>query len=220
MRYLKSATLLAVICILPSFATSVLQLNLGDIVQRSENIFIGTCVDVKAVDVALKNGHIPATEYTFEIEQGLKGAATKTNRYTFRVVGRYGKNIEPAKNTTYQIDGMPSYIPGERYVLFMTQPSELGLSVPVGLMQGSFEIHKADDQRFMVSNGVRNAGLLSNMQPQFKNSPFERVFMTLQRDADGTAQAKFNAVPAQAGGPMSLEDLVGMVEYLQKQGGR
>jgi hypothetical protein len=53
---------------------------------------------------------------------------------------------------------------GEHLILFLTHESELGLSSPVGLMQGVFQVRKDKKGRKEgVINGINNAGLFNGM---------------------------------------------------------
>jgi hypothetical protein len=66
-----------------------------------------------------------------------------------------GRYLLPAK-----IEGMPTWVVGERVLTFMNKPSaKTGLSSPVGLAQGKFSINGSK-----AANSFNNVGLFDGVQ--------------------------------------------------------
>jgi len=128
---------------MPARATSVLPVDLDHIVSRANVAFQGTVTDVHS-------DHDPATGWivtyvTFRVDDALKGPAGST--YTLKQIGGRLPDGE-----TYRVDGVPSYAVGHSYVVFLHSPSPLGLSSPVGLSQGKFDVAQGPSGP-EVSNG-------------------------------------------------------------------
>lgn len=134
------AAWLAVATAMPAFATSVLPLNLAQVIDQSATAFQGTCIDVRT-------GRDPQTGMlvtmtTFRVDDVLKGEVGAT--YTVKQVG----GEEPSARMHFKVHGMPKYTVGESYMLFMNGVSSAGFSSPVGLSQGRFLIQDGE-----VGNG-------------------------------------------------------------------
>ena len=130
-------------------AASVLPLDLDRIVGDATVAFQGTVTDTRSERDA-QTGWI-VTYVAFRVDDALKGPVGST--YTMKQVGG-----RLADGTTYRVDGVPTFTPGESYVVFLTAPSSLGLSSPIGLFQGKFtitpegEVGNGRDFREMTAN--------------------------------------------------------------------
>ena len=92
-----------------------------------------------------------------------------------------------------KVDGIPSFAPGHRYVVFLYGASSAGFSSPVGLGQGCFRIREQDGRR-VVENDVGNRNL---------------------GDVAGAARARAGAAPRGAvPEPLPLASLLGRVRAL------
>ena len=115
-------------------ASTVVPLSVGDITERSRQIFHGVCIDSKA-DIV---GGDVVTRLRFAVAEGLKGvAATDTLDIVLP-----GGQIDGVR---YRISGMPNFVPGEEVVLFLTGPDLSGRVWPVGLAQGGFRVRRETD---------------------------------------------------------------------------
>jgi hypothetical protein len=115
-----------------SQAAAVRLVNLRNLMEHSDRIFVGRCLSVDSKVI----NNIPFTEYIFEVVEKIKGVSTET--VTVRQFGL----IEPipignglARGPIIQ--GMPQYKENHQYLLFLVQESPIGLSSPAGLSQGS-----------------------------------------------------------------------------------
>jgi hypothetical protein len=144
------AAWLAVVTAMPAFATSVLPLDLGQVIDQAAVAFQGTVTDVKS-------GKDPQTGLlvtltTFRVDDVLKGDVGAT--YTVKQVG----GEDSSANLRFKAFGVPGYSVGESYVLFFNGVSSAGFTSPVGLQQGRFVIHDNE-----VGNGRDFRELTANM---------------------------------------------------------
>jgi len=155
MKYLKSNWFFLVVIFFSSTANSatVLPLNLDELTQSAQNVFVGTCLDNKTViDSATQ---MMVTYTTFQVDESLKGDLSST--YTIKQISAKATNDDML--TVFP--SVPEFIIDQQYVVFFPAPSELGFASPVGLKQGAFDIIK-DKQQAMVSNGRSFTEMLPN----------------------------------------------------------
>jgi hypothetical protein len=95
------------------------------------------------------------------------------------------------------------YKPGQDVLLFMTKPSEFGMSSPAGLDQGRFVIRRDAQGNRFATNGVNNLGLFAQIDQKAPNLK-----------ARLTPQAR-QVATEQKGGPISYDQLKEMVAVLQ-----
>jgi hypothetical protein len=142
-------------------ATKVKSVNLEKMIEEADRIFIGTCV--AAEEGSLPGSDIPITLYTFSVSERIKGAIGET--LTIRQVGVRKPRIQGDEALVFRIPGMPVYQVGQEVVLFLAADSQLGLTSPVGLMQGAFTVEERDGRK-MLQNGFQNGGLFNNLPPE------------------------------------------------------
>jgi hypothetical protein len=155
-------------------ATQILPANLEQIVSESDRIFVGTCTAVR--DGTIPETSIPFTEYTFSVDKPIKGNFGKT--VIVRHLGVRRPRVIGDRTLVFRVPGMPVYREGQELMLFLHPDSSLGLSSPVGLSQGAFQIVEIDGER-MVQNGFRNQGLFRGIDARsfaakWKLSPDEK----------------------------------------------
>ncbi len=159
---------------------SVRPLALDEMVAYSQRIFRGVCVSAEPDGVI---SGLPVTRYTFRILEEVKGA-TGERTISFRQIGSAGESFE-----------IPRYRVDAEYVLFLYPESEIGLTSPVGLLQGAFQVMRlSGDGEPLVRNGVGNRNLF------------------LKRKGMGKAAADHRSLPStpQLGaGALTLEQLLG-----------
>ena len=137
-------------------ATTLRPMNLQEIVQRSSRIFTGECLSASE---GVDSRGIPYSLYTFRILEQVKGrfeGVTVTIKQ-FGIRSRSGRSSMGGRLT--RIDGMPDYLPGATYTLFLNNESRLGFSAPIGLLQGAFRVLGKDSGQRVV-NGISNRNLL------------------------------------------------------------
>ena len=183
--------LISLFLINQSNATRMLHRNAEEMVSLSERIFVGVCVSVEQKQLDLNNGSFMTyTEYTFEILQSIKGVSGE--KIVLRQVGL-------AKGPG-SIIGMPTYETGEKYLLFLREDSEYGLTSPIGLGQGAFKIFKASNGADLAINTFGNRGLFHRMDSK--------------RLAKKTLKQEEKAMLNQTSGPVGLENFVGLIKTL------
>lgn len=160
---------LAICCLLtaiamPAGAASVRPLPLEQIIRDAATAFEGTCVGNRVERDAV-TGMI-ATFTTFEVRDVLKGEVAAT--HTIKQVG--GK----LGNEVFRIEGVPTFTPGQEYVVFLFGVSQAGFSSPVGLSQGQFLIRQGPLGR-EVSNGRDFKEMLRTPGPHIPQSAVDRV---------------------------------------------
>jgi hypothetical protein len=150
-------------------STLAAALSLEDMVNQSDVIAIGSCLETESVWV----DRSLVTLAKVAVNETLKGDETTTN-LTVALPGGVDANRKFPIAMNYP--GAPRLTPGEDVVLFLNNASEVAGSYTVaGFSQGKFSIVKDEDGELMVSrdltktslqsnNGVRRGGV-SNLTP-------------------------------------------------------
>jgi hypothetical protein len=164
-RCLVPVLLVAAVLIAPLQlgATTLLHMDLGDLVQRADRIFRGTVVDVEQGVVAAGGGELPAVTYRLKVEESFKGGADIVKGDAAMIEIRMVGSIKAATASGdlqhfSAFRDVPRLKMGSDYLLFTTPPSAVGLSVTVGLGQGAFTVFSRNREDFAV-NEFNNAGL-------------------------------------------------------------
>ena len=135
--------------------TLAVALSLEEMVNQSDVIAIGNCVETRSVWV----DRTLVTLATFSVTESLKGTATST--ITVELPGGIDANRSVPIAVTWP--GAPSLTPGENAFLFLTASGEVAGSYNVaGFSQGKFSIVTDEDGEQMVSRNLRNTSLKSN----------------------------------------------------------
>ncbi len=125
-------------------AASVRPLDLNEIIDTAAVAFEGTCVSNWSEREAKTN--LVVTYTTFAVKDTLKGDARGT--YVIKQIG----GTMPAGQLSFRVYGVPTFVVGEDYVVFIAGVSAAGFSSPIGLEQGSFKVLK-DEAGPKVTNG-------------------------------------------------------------------
>jgi hypothetical protein len=141
---------------LPSRASMVLAMDLGALTQNAERIVVGEVMSVRSAWDA-KHERILST-IEVRVAELWKGQMPSSGRVTIVQPGGVADGIE------MKVHGMPSFLPGERAVLFLRGGAAQPLSI-VGMGQGkrglSFD---AASKRWMVDGGDRSAAVNIDLQ--------------------------------------------------------
>ena len=141
--FASAATALALLSAMPAQAASVRPLTLDNVIDGAAIAFQGRCLESRSeVDAATG---LVVTLTTFEVEDRLKGEVGERH-----VIKQLGGQVG---NLVRRVDGIPTFKPGERYVVFLYGVSAAGFSSPVGLSQGRFEV-RAGEGGLQVANGL------------------------------------------------------------------
>ena len=148
-------------------AGSALKMNLEGMTSRAGHIFRGTVVEVSYGSMHLGGADLPTVTYTLQMVESFKGFRRSAKASSVEITFLGGERMsQPDENGLVKILPLPE-IPqlqrGEDYLLLTTEPSRVGLSVPVGLGQGAFHIRESDGVEKAV-NEVGNVGLFQGMQ--------------------------------------------------------
>lgn len=179
-------------------ATVLMHRNLTGLTELSQRAFVGRCLSVQ--EHFEPGGEMPPhTEYTFEILETLKGEVEGTltiRQYGLRGPGQVSETVAFVGN----IPEMPVYEEDETYVLFLIGDSRLGLTSPVGLYQGAFEVTRDANGRATVRNGINNLGLFNDV--------------TLPALAKGNLTAAEQELLAVKKGPVNFENFMSLTRKL------
>ncbi len=127
-----------------TYAASVLNLNIEQLTTNASIVFNGRCISNQVEFDSTTNFVVTYT--TFEILQSIKGTTGLTH-----TIKQIGGNL-PDRDIQTNWPGVPSFIVGKEYVIFLPPVSSLGFSTPVGLEQGKFSV-LTDAVGKQVSNG-------------------------------------------------------------------
>ena len=169
-RRLTAAWLFAIAgCFLPAAnASSVVPMYLDQLIDDSAVAFEG-------VWTGNRTERDPATGFivtytTFDVRDALKGAVG--SRYVIKQVG----GTLPG-GPQYRVEGVPSFTPGNDYVVFLAGVSSSGFSSPLGLEQGRFKVTVTPGGS-RVGNGrdfKAMAGRMSSHLPPAERARLERA---------------------------------------------
>ncbi len=138
-------------------STTVPHRNLAALTNMAEWIFVGKVVSLTDNYVA---GQLPYIEITFEVSKSIKGGLEEGSNFHYRQVGL----LEPRDagnglRIAFALDGFPQYQVDKEVMVFLYSPSAVtGLTSPVGLLQGKFNIDGAK-----IFNDINNKKLFANM---------------------------------------------------------
>ena len=135
-------------------ATTVQTVNLFEMVKLADRVFWGTCLKMKTEQDGATG--LWVTAYTFEVREGIKGVSAGET-IVFR-------QISPGQKG-FGIPGLPQYHEGQQALLFLHANSRIGLTSPVGLSQGVFQVQKIQDY-LAVSNSLSNRNLAHNVSAE------------------------------------------------------
>jgi len=129
-------------------------LSLEDMVNQSDAIVIGNCVETKSVWV----DRSLVTLATVSVSESLKGGASTL---TVALPGGVDANRKIPIAMTYP--GAPQMTPGEDVFLFLTSDGDVAGSYTVaGFSQGKFSIVTDEDGQQLVSRDLRKTELQGN----------------------------------------------------------
>lgn len=125
-----AVALLALLPAPPATGTTVVRLELDQLVDQAEGIFTGQAVHSEVVPS--RDGHSLFTFVTFEVESALKGVFPGRH-LTLRL---HGGELE---GVGVMVHGMPRFVVGESYLVFV-RGNGMHASPVVGWMQGQLRI--------------------------------------------------------------------------------
>ena len=146
-------------------ASQVRQFNLEGLYKNAGHVFSGTVTEKRFGTVWAGGAEFPTVTYRFLLAETYKGNAADIGNRDY-VEMTMLDSLEKQSSGRYRfysnLPEMPDMKIGQRYLIFATAPSAIGLSSTVGLSQGCFRIVEKG-YREIVVNGNNNAGLFLNM---------------------------------------------------------
>lgn len=181
LKRLLLTCLLALCYALPASALSVLPLYLDEIIDTAVVAFQGSCIDNR-VERDAQTGLI-VTYTSFQVEDVLKGQLASSHTIK-QIGGRLAGEMGTA--LVKEIEGVPRFVPGARYVIFLNGVSAAGFSSPVGLGQGRFNVLQ-DATGLQITNGRDFRQMTANRSqlrmPQSVQSRLEQAPLRVDRIA-------------------------------------
>ena len=163
--------------------------NLAQMTDEAASILRGKVISVRmGPHPQLTN--LQTAVVTLQVDQVLKGQSAQT--FSFR---QYTWDFRGGARRT-------GYAAGQNLLLLMTKPSQYGLSSPVGLEQGRFQIMADSQGRLVATNGHGNAGLFTNMTSD------------IQKRGIALSRSMSSLVAQQQSGPIPLDDLTALIRQL------
>lgn len=174
-----------------AWATSVRWVNLAEMTEAADRVFSGRCLSVKLLEESVAG--FPTVEFRFEVLEAVKGVQNG-QIVVFR-------QVRSAKGRRTGIPGLPSYRKGDQMLLFLAGDSRLGLTSPIGLVQGAFRLISDGGGEVRALNEVENRNLALGMEVKTAAS------MGLSDQEFGTLRG---------GGPVRLADLLSAVRKIDR----
>lgn len=152
-----------------AMAMMVLSLNVEQLTNLAEKIFVGTCVSIEPQTDAEGRRII---EVTYAVSETLKGSSE--SRVSFRQLAppeNGGEDVvrNGIRYHTSDVD-LPSYSVGQENMIFLSEDGVLGLTAPIGITQGKFEIRQSVTGEKRIINSMGNEGLFrkTSKSPKIK----------------------------------------------------
>lgn len=165
--------------------------NLEELIESSDRIFTGTCTNAEVIKND-KRAKLPVVRYTFEIQEGIKGVSNK-DKINF-------KQWEPTTRDS-------GYETGKKYVLFLYPNSALGLTSPVGFLQGQFTVQKDINNNETVINKISNSGLTRNIKAKkilSADKTYSRIYNQIEESSEKAKKINY-------------KEFIELIKYLMNQ---
>jgi hypothetical protein len=171
-------------------AAMVLPVNVEELAGRAEKIFVGTCTKVEQKVNA--NG-IPVVEVTYSVQEGLKGEVGKTVTFQQLDAARGEPSAQASSSQSpYRVNStwkaaatsvrLPTYAKGEKTLLFLARPGKMGITAPIGLLQGKLPIStSANGEQVITNSALKNTALKDAALPEpGKAAQYDRFLTALR----------------------------------------
>lgn len=169
--------------VLPLGATTIVPLDLADLTLRAESILHGTVLSAEPGTVAVGGTSLPTVTYKVRVEEGFKGDfPTKGDHKVLEITmlgDLKGDGSQGSIRKLSSVEGLPQLQVGDQYLLFTTQPSQIGLSTTVGLGTGCFHI-SGDGDKALVVNAFDNAGVFQGFAGMPSSGPVSYAVLVEQ----------------------------------------
>lgn len=146
-----------------AWGTTVMEMNLAALTERSEKIFRGTVLDVAETSVEAGGGTLTAVKYTIRVDEAYKGSFPLIKGESVTEIMMVG-SLKQYHAGQPPIAGFPLLDIGSDYLLMVAPPGPVGLTTTMGLGQGAFAVYSDPSTReLMALNGFNNASLFKGM---------------------------------------------------------
>jgi hypothetical protein len=143
-------------------STVVRFMNLEQMCLSAGRIFRGTVIGVTEGTVEAGGGTLATVVYRIRVDEAFKGTFedVKGEQIATLQMVKPLKRVQsgPIRRLMPLFDDFPTFQEGHDYLILATAPSAAGLSVPVGLGQGTFKLAGKPGEETAV-NANDNAGL-------------------------------------------------------------
>jgi len=152
-----------------SHGIAVAQVNIDQLTRSAAHIFHGKVISKTDEKLAVGGADASVTRYRFALDATLKGTAS--GEFEMRVI----KSPLDSRGKPL-LQGLPEFKVEADYLVFAGAPSSVGLSAPIGLSQGVFQVRGAGAARHLI-NEHNNRGLFTGIDKSQPEGPiaFEAV---------------------------------------------
>ncbi|NNE04901.1 MAG: hypothetical protein HKO64_08510 [Xanthomonadales bacterium] len=152
------------------WATTVLEMNLAALTDKSDRIFLGTVLDVSEVSVEAGGGTLTGIKYRLRVDEDFMGNVATVKGQKIAEVTMLG-SLKQYHSGRTPIAGFPRLEIGKDYLLMVAPEGPLGLTTTMGLNQGTFSVYADPATReTMARNGFNNASLFKGMSGNYPDS--------------------------------------------------
>ena len=141
---------------------SIQRFTLNEMVDRAGRIFRGTVISAEPGVIAVGGGSLPTVQYRFRVDHVFKGDFPSKDGVAYAEVTMLGSPKTAIRSGQYQkLNAIPAptlLAVGSDHLMLLTPEGASGLSAPVGLGQGNFEIFEQDKTEF-AKNEFNNLGI-------------------------------------------------------------
>jgi len=171
-------------------AAMVLPVNVEELAKRADKIFVGTCTNV---ETKVNAYGIPVVEVTYAVNESIKGDVGETVTFQQLDSTPQTSSVEPlASQSPYRSHSMweaaatsvklPSYSKGEKTLLFLARPGQMGITAPIGLFQGKLPISTSTTGEQIITNmALKNTALKDVSLPEPGKTAKYENFLTALR---------------------------------------
>ncbi len=156
-------------------ATSIRPVNLEELVQISDRVFVGTVLEIRHKPGP---GGLPTRVTRFGVTEMVKGPLGKSGQIDLAQIWT-GSNRQQGVSPLPQ----PGFFPGEEVLVFLHGDSPLGLSSPVGFGLGKLAVERVVGGRVVRLTPEQQAillrGLTADDEARLGISPGRRISETI-----------------------------------------
>ena len=135
-------------------ATLVQKMDLAEVCSRADRIFRGTVISAQPGEVEAGGGTLAVVTYQIKVDEAFQGDfVTKGDESMVELTmlaPQKAQNVGELQRLP-ALGDVPALTVGGDYLLMTSRPSAIGLSAPIGLGQGCYEVKGKGDQLTAVN---------------------------------------------------------------------